>query len=50
MTVAKVRVEAELSSFENSHKCNPIRLYQLSQYPYDELNHSQGMASFAGRR
>jgi hypothetical protein len=32
VTVASTRVEADLSQHERSHKCNPVRLYQLSQF------------------
>jgi hypothetical protein len=33
MTVAKAKVEAELFQHERTHRCSPIRLYQVSQYP-----------------
>jgi hypothetical protein len=30
MTVATVRIEAELSHFERCHECSPIRIYEVS--------------------
>jgi hypothetical protein len=33
LTVASVQIEAELVRYEQRHKCNPIRLYQLTEYP-----------------
>lgn len=33
-TVASVRYERELAFLEEAHRCNPIRLYQLTQH-YD---------------
>ena len=32
LTVASAKSEAELAHHEQSHECNPIRLYQLSQF------------------
>jgi hypothetical protein len=30
-TVAKARIEIELSEHERNHKCHPVVLYQISQ-------------------
>jgi len=33
VTIATVTAESELASHERDHACNPIRLYQLREYP-----------------
>jgi hypothetical protein len=33
LTIATVYAESELASHERNHSCNPIRLYQLREYP-----------------
>jgi hypothetical protein len=33
LTIATVSAEAELARHEREHACNPIRLYQLREYP-----------------
>jgi hypothetical protein len=32
LTVATAKTEAHLLQHERSHKCDPVRLYQVSQY------------------
>ena len=32
LTVATVKIEDDLARHEQGHVCNPIRLYQVSQY------------------
>jgi hypothetical protein len=32
LTVARVKTEAELSQHEQSHKCIPLRLMEVSEY------------------
>ena len=34
VTVATLRVESELSRFEDSHVCDPLRAYKVSQYAH----------------
>jgi hypothetical protein len=33
-TIATVSAEPELARHERNHTCNPIRLYQLREYPH----------------
>jgi hypothetical protein len=32
LTVATAKVEAALSHYERSHKCDPVRIYEVSPY------------------
>jgi hypothetical protein len=32
LTVATAKVEAALSLYERSHKCDPVRIYEVSPY------------------
>ena len=43
ITVATARSEAALSNYERSHMCDPVRLYQVSQYRFGSGATAVGM-------